>query len=783
MSEESSLDRKEPKNFIWFTHFRKKASDLGVLPLRVSLLLVVSLLGAGSSWGQEASLRGLVTTSETGTALPQANVRLSTVSGERIGATATDASGFYQLQNLEPGPYLIEVTYVGYRTYEDTLALESGSNQYNVSLTRSDQELQEVQVEAERGATERQAGLQTITEADIERIPTPGPGGDLAAYVQTLPGVVSVGDRGGELYIRGGTPSQNLILVDGLRVIKPFHISNLYSAFSEDLVKSADVHAGGFNSEYMGAVSSVIDVSLRQGNLKSYQGGISVSPFIVSGRVEGPIRDGKDSFLAMARRSVVERTSSALFGRDVPLRFYDITTRYSLQLKSTSCNVTGLRTYDEGRINPNRELYLSWSNTVFGGRCLFFGEGLDRAIDLRAGYTHFRNEAGTLNSPQRSATVRKTYFSARSEGDFLGETLSYGGRWIVDSYSYDLDERFTTLQQNNQTVGAVQLHASLDWEVGDWLTLAPSFGTQLTIRRLSSPTYEPRLRASIRPAGTERHEISLALGKYNQFAEGLTDERDAGTNFTVWRPSEQGDPLLQALHGILGYRQKIGSSLTVNAEGYAKDLSNIPVPKWAAEARFDTETALADGVVYGVDLRTTFESRSLYAFVGYGWSKVRYTASRDNLGAWTRGEVIEYSPPHDRRHQVNAVVSYDIGPFTANANWKFASGRPYTRIAGFDMALDLRNQSAGPSTYPTSNPGTAQLFYDRPYNARLPTYHRLDISVERSFTLSSRLVLDAEVGAINGYNRRNVFYYDITTLERVDQTPVLPYAAFSLDIE
>lgn len=761
----------------------KRFLDLSPLSLRVSVLFVGLLLGVGPSWGQEASVRGLVTTSETGTALPQANVLLSTVGGERVKATATDADGFYELRSLKSGSYLVEVTYVGYETYRDTVALDQGGNQYNVSLTQEGQTLGEVQVEAERGAAERQAGLQTVTGADIKRIPTPGPGGDLAAYVQTLPGVVSVGDRGGDLYIRGGTPTQNLILVDGLQVIKPFHISNLYSAFSEEVVKSADVHAGGFGSEYMGAVSSVIDVNLRQGNMKSYQGGLSVSPFLVSGRIEGPIREGRDSFLATARRSVVKEASSAAFGRDVPLDFYDITTRYSLQLESTSCNVTGLRTYDEGRINPDRELYLSWSNTVLGGRCLFFGEGLDQAIDVRAGYTHFRNDAGTLNNPQRSATVQKTYFSAQSEDDFLGETLSYGGEWIVNNYSYDLDERFTTLQKNDQTVGAMQLHAAMDWEVGDWLTLAPSFGTQLTMRRLSSPTYEPRLRVSIRPTGTDRQEISLAVGKYNQFADGLTDERDAGTNFTAWRPSGKEDPLLEALHGILGYRQEIGSSLTMNVEGFAKNLANIPVPKWAAEARFDTETTLADGVAYGVDLRTTVELRSFYAFVGYGWSKVRYTASRENLGAWTGGQVVEYTPSHDRRHQINAVLSYDIGSYTANVNWKFASGRPYTKISGFDMSLELQDQSADQAAYPTSSPGTAQLFYDRPYNARLPTYHRLDFSVERSFSLSSHLMLDAKLGAVNGYDRRNVFYYDVTTLERVDQSPLLPYGALSLRIE
>ena len=718
-----------------------------------------------------------------GTALPSANVVLSTPDGERIAATATNVDGFYELPGLDPGSYRLQISYIGYQTHQTTVELEKGSQSYNVSLASTEQQLDEVQVEAERGAAQREAGLQTVGAADIERIPTPGPGGDLAAYIQTMPGVVSVGNRGGELYIRGGTPSQNLVLVDGLRVIQPFHISNLYSAFSEDAVKSADVQAGGFGAEYMGAVSSVIDVSLRQGNMKAFEGSASVSPFLVSGSIEGPLREGQDSFLAVARHSVIDETASALFNRDVPLQFYDVTTRYSLQLEDASCNITGLRTEDEGQINPNRDLVMAWSNTAIGGRCLLFGGALDRAIDLRVGHTRYQNEAGTPGSPQRSASVRKTYFRLQSEQELLGTTLDYGGRWVLNDYRYNLDERFTNLQKQSQSGGAIQAYASLEFNFGEYLTVTPSFGTHLTVRRLGSPTYEPRMRLTFRPTGTDRQEVSLALGKYNQTADGLTDERDAGTVFTVWRPSGQREPLVQALHGILGYRQQLGSSVTLSAEGFAKNLSNLPVPEWSADAQFDTETTLADGRVYGADFRATYELNALYLFLGYGYSTITYEAARDDLGAWTGGEVVEYAPSHDRRHQLNMVASYEIGEFTANANWEFGSGRPYTKIAGFDLALDVQDQSTTPTQYPTSSPGRAELFFDRPYNARLPAYHRLDLSLERSFALSPHVNLEAKVGAVNAYDRSNVFYYDVTTFERVDQTPLLPYLSVRAELQ
>lgn len=742
----------------------------------------IILLGPALVQAQTASIRGIVTGADQGTALMNANVVLLTLEDDQVAAAATDVDGFYELRNLESGAYQIRISHIGYETHRDTVKLGSELHRYSVSLPETDRELEEVRVEAERGASRREAGLQTVGVADLERIPTAGPSGDLAAYMHTLPGVVSVGDRGGDLYVRGGTPSQNLILVDGLRILQPFHISNLYSAFPEEIVKSADVHAGGFGAEYMGAISSVIDVTLRQGNMKAYEGSASISPFLVSGQVEGPIYEERASFLVSARQSVVHETAPALFGRSVPLRFYDATARYSLQADNASCNLTGVTTHDYGQINPSRDLALTWTNRALGGRCLFFGENLDRASDLRVGYTHFQNEAGTPSAPQRSASVRKLYMSLESEQDLWGHTIAYGGRWVVNSYAYDLDESFTTLQGRDETGGALQLHASMNWSLGRRLTVTPSFGTHMTVRRLSTPTYEPRLRLKFRPNGTDNQEISVAVGKYNQVAEALSDERDAGMVFTVWRPSGDGDPLVEALHAILGYRQQLASSVTVNVEGFAKQLSNIPAPKWSPVAQFDTRTALANGLAYGADVRTEYDSGPLYLFFGYGWSKVTYSAAQEDLGAWVEGDVIQYSPSHDRRHQINIVASYEIGEFTANVNWQVGSGRPYTKIRGYDLELDVRDVSAEGSQYPTTSPGTAKLFYERPYNARLPWYHRFDISVERTFRIGPYVSLDTQIGAINTYDRRNVFYYDVSTLERVDQTPVLPYLSVSAQL-
>jgi hypothetical protein len=151
-------------------------------------------------------------------------------------------------------------------------------------------------------------------------VPTPAGSGDLASYLQTLPGVVTTGDRGGHLFVRGGTPAENLVLIDGIPIYQPFHILGFFSVFPEDLVSSADLYAGGFGARYHGRSSSVLDVRMRDGSRHGYRAAGSASPFVAEALIEGPLGGGFP-WMASARRSLVEQTSEALLGNRQPLTF------------------------------------------------------------------------------------------------------------------------------------------------------------------------------------------------------------------------------------------------------------------------------------------------------------------------------------------------------------------------------------------------------------------------------------------------------------------------------
>jgi hypothetical protein len=162
-------------------------------------------------------------------------------------------------------------------------------------------------------------------------------------------------------------------------------------------------------------------------------------------------------------------------------------------------------------------------------------------------------------------------------------------------------------------------------------------------------------------------------------------------------------------------------------------------------------------------------------FVGYGYSWTLYEASQREFATWFGEPVQRYHPPHDRRHQVNAIFSLDLGAFTASARWQFGSGLPFTRPFGFDEAFDFTRD-----LYPvTTSVGTTRLLLDKPFTGRLPLVHRLDLSLERAFDVAfGQIVLQA--GVINAYDRRNMFYYDLFAGRRLDQLPLAPYASVTL---
>ena len=735
----------------------------------------------GYSMAQQSIVRGTVVAAHDGEPLQGVNLALYR-DGALVIGTASGSDGIYALAQIASGRYDFRATFVGFRTWTDSLDIGEGDRRIiNIVLEEGETELDEVVVESDSdvGMARVLAGQTTVRPADVERIPSPDVSGDLINFLTTMPGIVSIGDRGGQLFIRGGEPWQNLVLLDGMWVYQPFHILGFFSSFPSEILQQVDIFAGGYTSQYGGRISSVIDIKSRNGDKKGYAGSATVAPFVSGFSLEGPIAVDLVSFLVSYRQSVIEEGASRLVDDELPFEFDDFFAKtHAFINANTQLSLSLLRTNDRGSVFEGNDLedaeFVEWENRAASARYLVFprafpimAEFIVSGSRLKSAQTGLTEEVRFSKLSSANTTVNVTHYHRNSEvrWGLFARTLE-----LVSSLD-GLYQGFFYRKEYATEVGAYlepEFMLPWGWRVRAGLRIH-SFPSQDT------GFLEPRLRAiKVR----ERDEFTLAAGMFHQEIVGLTDRRDAAGIFTAWTTStfDQGVP--EAIHAIVGYRRAVTQRLEVSVEGYGKKLNNLFIPEWTAYPRFTTRIQPAEGRVLGADFRVEYKNKPFSGFVTYGLSNVRYTAKQESLELWYGDKDLDFRPAHDRRHQVNVVASLDLKPFDLDVRWQFGSGLPYSRALGFDGFmivdgdLDVFRES-----------GNRRVIYEEPYNGILPTYHRLDITAQRDFSLPGSAILTTHAGVINIYDRQNLFYLDVFTLRRVDQLPFIPTVGLKLAFE
>jgi len=727
---------------------------------------------------QEATMQGIITGKTTGRPLEGANILLKEISQKKFKGAATDHSGYYHISGIKPGRYLLRISYVGYMTYSDTLAIKADqSKTMSVALKQKEKKMNQLVVSAHEGAGKVEAGRQHISSVDLGRVPSPSSEGDLASYLQSLPGIVATGDRGGQLYIRGGTPSQNLFLIDGNPVWQPFHILGYFSAFPQDLVSNVNFYAGGFGPRYSGRISSVIDVKMRDGNRNKTKGSASVSPFVWHLMAEGPLKKGKSSWIGSVQHSLIENTSPFLLGKKEPLRFgsqYLKVTTFGGS-KST-CSVMGLHTYDRGQMDIQDNDRVRWSNTVVGGHCVALSNNPDLLFNLNLGVSNVWNEAGSEQIPKRSSSTTLGYLDVNLTRFWNKIRFEYGLFVHINYIKYDMNELFGGPRSGNKNLMTPGGYLETTIPLWEKLRIKPGVVLYYTDAE-GKLVYEPRFRFNWQPWGTEDQELSGAIGLYYQHLTGITDKSGAGSIFRAWMPIPLKKSRMEALHMLLGWHQSLGGGFQVSLEGYYKRLRNIPVPIWSTTTRFVTDLAPAKGKIYGADFRLEFQHNPFYAFLGYGYSNTQYTTSQDLFKTWFGDATEHYHPAFDRRHQINAQFNMKLGTYTIGLGWEYGSGLPYTSPDGFDEVLNFSQRL--PQVNKKSGFGTSRVLLGKLYQDRMPAFNRLDFSIKRSFHLRFGQ-LQIQAGAINVYDRSNLFYYNIYTQRRLNQLPIAPYISMKI---
>lgn len=764
---------------------------MSVRRLPPTLLLIgfvaAVLVGSRDVRAQSAIVRGFVTDAESREPLVGVNVALrrDTV---LVTGTATRADGFFALSGLEPGSYRLEVSFVGYTTSMSTLRIEPGASRVvNIALNPALEDLEELLVEAERsaGAAQARAGRITVRTADVLAVPSPAVGGDLVGYLTTLPGIVTMGDRGGQLFVRGGEPWQNLVLLDGMWVYQPFHVLGFFSSFPAEILGRVHVYAGGFGARYGGSLSSVIDVEARTGSKRDLSGAVTLSPFASGVQVEGPIQEGRTSFLVSIRESNLGQGADHFVPEDLPYRFGDLFLKaHSLVSDASQLSVSLLSTHDAGTVSearvgrtpPGIESLppdeVRWRNLAAGMRYVALPGAFPVLAEFLVSLSRLETELGARNDPARTGRIQ-AYHSGVNVTHFAGPLEVEWGLFA------------RTIQMASELTGQFQVPTfDNEWLTEAGLFLEPRYsipGGPVVSAGVRVQAYPSRSRSFVEPRVRAEWRVgpgtwSAALGLVHQEIVGLSDRRDAASVFTVWAAVPYRR-VPRSLHAILGYSRTIARGVDVGVEAYAKDLDELFVPEWTPFPRFTTRMQPARGRVHGADLRMEVRRPSWQVSATYGYNAVEYVAMQESLELWYGTPTITYRPGHDRRHQVNLLVSGRALGLDLSAHWQFGSGLPFSRAQGFDGYVHMD----GPVDV-FEEMGSRRVIYDRPFDGVLPTYHRLDVTVARTWGRPWGS-LKAQAGLVNAYDRRNLFYLDTFTLTRSDQLPLIPTLGLQIAID
>lgn len=757
-------------------------------------------------------VRGFVYLKDSGEPVLFTNV---VIKGTTMGI-ATDVNGFFSISKVPEGTHTLFVaSSLGYDTLQQTVTVKAGEIvSVKLYLTKSAVQLQGVEVSAEQESkqTESRVSVNKIDPISIKKLPTVGGEPDLAQYLQVIPGVIFTGDQGGQLYIRGGSAVQNKVLLDGMIVYNPFHSIGLFSVFDADVIRNADVYSGGFGSEYGGRVSSIMDVTTRDGNKKRVAGKMSANTFGSKVLVEGPLIKFKEnskqtaSFILSAKNSYLPTTSKLLYtyaNKDgLPFSFSDYYAKVSLNSSNGSkLNLFGFNFNDKVSYKALQDM--NWNSYGGGANFLLVPSNSPILVDGNFAYSQYFIKLKPEGEKEKSSKIKGfnmklgfTYFMGKNE-------LNYGIEVVGFQTDFDLYNSVNRHITQEESTTELDGYVKYKWiSKNRKLLLEPGFRFQY-YASLGEASPEPRL--SLKWNMTKFARFKFATGRYSQNLIAANSDRDVVNLFYGFVSGPDNLPstftdkdgttrnitshLQKATHYVGGFEFDLGKHIDLNVEGYYKNftqLTNLNKNKIYDDTpdnallpdNLKKDFIVETGVAKGIDLSLKYDYKRFYFWCVYSLAWVnRY----DGVLKDDAGNLVSYRPNFDRRHNANIVGSYTFGKnknWEVNARWNIGSGFPFRATGGFYEDLNFQN---GINTNYTTTNGDLNYFFQQGKSKELPWYHRMDINIKRTFLLFENTKLEVTAGATNIYNRQNIFYFDRVQYKRVNQLPILPTINISMN--
>lgn len=749
------------------------------------LYLLLAL--GGAAWAQQGgTVRGSVYDKVSGEPIIFGTVFLE---GTEYG-THTDENGFFSLGNVPPGTYRLVATYISYDSVVVEIEVRPGRIvQQQLYMTESSVNLSVVDVSArkEKARSEVSVSAVRISPREISALPSIGGQADLAQYLPVLPGIVTTGDQGGQIYIRGGSPIQNRIMLDGMTIFNPFHSIGLFSVFETEAIRTIDVLTGGFGAEHGGRISAVVDIKTREGDKTQLSGQLAANPFQAKALLEGPLRrfdpergGGSSSFLFTAKRGYIDQTSPLLYpwvrstttdSVGLPYSYMDVYGKLSfLAGNGTQLNLFGFHFTDAVRFTGVAAL--DWTTTGLGSNFKLLPPNSNIIIDGVMAFSTYQIALEEADEAPRSSSI--TNYSVQLNFNYFGRRSEV--RYGFDFSGLETDFLFKnllgiTIQQNDFTTELAG-YVTLKQILGRWV-LRPGLRAQFYVSQATT-FLEPRFGAKFN--ASERLRFKFAGGWYSQNILSSVNERDvvnlfvgflSGPEQTIFEPGTRRPTphrLQQAQHAIAGFELDLTPRLELNAEAYYKRFSQLIQVNRNKRSERDPDFTTEQGRAHGFDLSVRYVGPQWHVWATYSLGRV----VRDD------GEQV-YPTIFDRRHNVNLLLTHTFGPqsrWEVAARWNFGTGFPFTLTQGFYEHFTFEE---GVTTDVLTGNGSLGIIFDAKRNGgRLPDYHRLDLSLKRRFTFGESHELEATASLTNVYNRRNIFFFDRIRYERVDQLSVLP---------
>lgn len=740
---------------------------------RVLLLIFSGLIVSNFTiYSQKTgSLRGQLVDINSGNVLPFGNILIT----ELGTGTSSDDRGFFIFTGLQSERYYtLKFSYVGYKSLVDTFFIAPGKiTETLIRLEPNPVEIQTVEKIGEKIAGNNiDISLNRIAAQDLERLPQ-GVETDLMRSLQYLPGVTTTGDVSANYYVRGGESNQNLVVLDGVTLYNPFHAMGVFSVIDPEIINSVEFYKGGFPVEYGGRLSSVLKISTKDGNKYRYSGQASAS--LLSGKVsfEGPIPHG--SFIVAARKSYSTEILKKFFnGRRAPFDFYDFSFKASYQnnekdfIDDSKFTIHGFFSGDKLINSSPFSEDITWHNNILGLK-RFQVYDIPMYSEITIAVSNFEAEVIPKLSGVRPTKNKVEEVVARSDFNYVYSTKDELGLGLIfmgiRTQLQQLNGRGIWVNINDFG-GNVSVYGK--YKFLRWNNFGVDAGARINLEAVKEGGnfyIEPRLNLVYRII--PRIAIKGSWGLFQQSVTTLYDESEVISVFEPWFITPNYLKPARAIHYNIGTEIDITDEINLNVEGYFKILQHLPTLNPDKNYREDPDLVEGYGQSYGWEFTAKFIKEPFY-----------FTGSYSLSWAYKTVDKWKYYPRYDSRHSVKLLLDVNLGKgWQASSAWLFNSGFPFTPTVGYYHKL-FSDDFTGDDIYEGYQPYV--ILGDRNIN-RLPAYHRLDISVNKKFSLWD-VNFRLEFNMLNVYDRDNLFYYDRNTGERVNMMPRLTTAGIRIEI-